>query len=569
MENIKSTENFLQKTCRDFQEKIDNGSEEWNKIREKVMNGKQKGISRLLTLLFYAKKDDTFDITLNALEQVKENTSIKDLLEGRNFKSAVASDGLFGHSTSEDTKRGQINKYFNLIGIAEEWFNQASKNFSDKDTLENRLKKFKEVDNLSDFIKNNRKKDVEFTEEEWINVVKEMKKYAFEKIENGQKALSGGEVSQDKNKLETKEEDMKEKIKKLLEDGNVKQIVFTGAPGTGKTYLAKQIAEEIVSKQIPQEPNKDEEKKKYIQFVQFHPSYDYTDFVEGLRPIEDENNNIAFGKVNGIFKQFCQEVVKASQKEDKYFFIIDEINRADLSKVFGELMYCLEADKRGEKNRIATQYQNMQTYQRIRNSKGFYEIQKLEDDKDVFKEGFYIPENVYIIGTMNDIDRSVESMDFALRRRFIWEDFAVTESLLREAFESGNFGGVLKNEAEDLAKRIMELNEKGIKKEGKKFSLNEDYYISQGQFANLPKKMQNIKVSEPKNNEPDGDDLQKILEFTWESRIKPLLKEYVRGEEVSEIDVFIEKCRENIFVDKSKGEGKPQADEPKTPSSPN
>ena len=92
-----------------------------------------------------------------------------------------------------------------------------------------------------------------------------------------------------------------------------------------------------------------------------------------------------------------------SRQSKKFIFVIDEINRGEISKIFGELFFSIDPGYRGEKGRIKTQYQN------------------LVDDKDVFAKGFYIPENVYIIGTMNDIDRSVESMDFAMRRRFAFE----------------------------------------------------------------------------------------------------------------------------------------------------
>ena len=144
---------------------------------------------------------------------------------------------------------------------------------------------------------------------------------------------------------------IEEQLKDLISNGAT-QIILTGAPGTGKTRMAKEVAEKLNG--------------KGYEFVQFHPSYDYTDFVEGLRPIEDKDNagntTMVFRKVDGIFKKFCREVVKQNAEEKKYFFLIDEINRADLSKVFGELMFCLETDKRGKDNAVQTQYQNLPTY---------------------------------------------------------------------------------------------------------------------------------------------------------------------------------------------------------------
>lgn len=317
------------------------------------------------------------------------------------------------------------------------------------------------------------------------------------------------------------------KIKDLLSKGDVKQIIFTGAPGTGKTYVAKKIANELGSNLLW----KVDSNIKY-EFVQFHPSYDYTDFVEGLRPVDD-NGTIKFAKMDGIFKKFCREVVALNETNDYkdavYYFIIDEINRADLSKVFGELMFCLEKDKRGKDNIIQTQYQNLPTY-------------GVTDD--CFKNGFYIPENIVIIGTMNDIDRSVESMDFALRRRFEWLEFMVDDDMLKDAFNAIDssmnpiYGTIIKNNADELANRIMKLNaliysENGIFND--KFGLNKQYYISQGQFANIP-------------NIDNFADLKALLDYVWDYRIKTLLKEYLRGENEKDIDLFLNTCY-NAFTE--------------------
>jgi len=375
-------------------------------------------------------------------------------------------------------------------------------------------------------------------------------------------------LEEEKNKMDRTYVEIKNEIKENIEAG-VKQIILTGAPGTGKSRMAREIAEELSAKSDldlknlkekldgdPENENVKKELKKkfqeYIEFVQFHPSYDYTDFVEGIRPVEEpDKDGVGFRKVNGIFKQFCQQVVEKNEEEKneekKYFFIIDEINRADLSKVFGELMYCLESDKRGDQFEIKTQYQNMKTYKyetEKDNATGKYKIVPMENDK--FGAGFFIPKNVYIIGTMNDIDRSVESMDFALRRRFMWKEIEVTQDLLIETlgklFEEynnnqSNAGNKL--DANELAKKIESLNET-IRIKGKDFGLNEHYFISQGQFANLPQHSQF-------DSQDDTEKIvKKVCQYVWNNRLKSLLFEYVRGEDGAAD--FVKTCAKEFGV---------------------
>lgn len=247
------------------------------------------------------------------------------------------------------------------------------------------------------------------------------------------------------------------------------------------------------------------------KFVQFHPSYDYTDFVEGLRPssdndeynddVNDESGDdivqnvqssiVGFRREDGIFKSLCKEAIINPNKT--YVLIIDEINRGDLSKIFGELFYSIDPDYRGEMNKVKTQYQN------------------LVSKDDVFADGFYVPKNIYIIGTMNDIDRSVESMDFALRRRFVFREISAKESMAM----LNNLPEALK----DLCEKKMEaLNKKIEGIEG----LNSAYHIGAAYFLKIQKYLTE-KVKDT------SESYEKAFERLWNNHLKSLLSEYLRG----------------------------------------
>lgn len=220
---------------------------------------------------------------------------------------------------------------------------------------------------------------------------------------------------------------IEESVKLLKEKKN---IIFQGAPGTGKTYTTASVIVEMKREYMP-DMSRQEVMEKYnnmvndgfVEFTTFHQSLDYEDFVEGLKPIVKEGH-VTYNVEPGIFKKIC---IKASNDPgNNYFLIIDEINRGNVSKIFGELITLLELDKRkGSVNAISA----ILPYS---------------------KETFGIPDNLYIIGTMNTTDRSVGTIDYALRRRFAFLTVKANESIVSR--QNGDVG----KKAVDYFRKVYE-----------------------------------------------------------------------------------------------------------------
>ena len=354
----------------------------------------------------------------------------------------------------------------------------------------------------------------------------------------------------------------------LLEDNL--QVILTGAPGTGKTYTAKQVAAAFVdesldeqllrgdadltyddkenvlkryfsnpekyfpdSKELGSKPNEFKQ-AVFTDSVQFHPGYDYSDFVIGMKPVllskngkelvmkegryivadtgnEPDPEDLAETKVSfrwkdGIFKKFAKRAKDAYEKaEDKekaprFVFLIDEINRADLSRVFGELFSLLEEEYR------------------YPNGKGTDSILLPNGER------FSIPKNLFIIGTMNDIDRSVESMDFALRRRFAWKEIKASDS--KSIIDAKVDEGIIAERDAENLKKAMEAVNKLIAPEpsdGAKdhLRLGPEYQLGGAIFAKLEKYV-------GKDGDATDANANSYREL-WDNHIENILREYLRG----------------------------------------
>lgn len=260
-----------------------------------------------------------------------------------------------------------------------------------------------------------------------------------------------------------------------------KNIILQGPPGVGKTFIARKLAYEIMQ----------EVKDANIEMVQFHQSYSYEDFIQGLRPTQKGG----FDLRDGVFYSFCQRAL--AHPDRPFFFIIDEINRGNLSKIFGELMMLIEADKRAEKFALKLTY--------------------AEDEDD----RFYVPENLYIVGTMNTADRSLAIVDYALRRRFAFVTLQPEYGANFHAFLVGK--GLTVSMVEHICSSVTKVNDK-IKED---INLGEGFQIGHSYFCSFTSNGNEIKWW----NEILSFELKPLLEEIWfddSAKVTEVLKQLSR-----------------------------------------
>lgn len=255
-----------------------------------------------------------------------------------------------------------------------------------------------------------------------------------------------------------------------------RQIIFYGPPGTGKTYIARKFSEYF--------QNTDD-----VEIIQFHQSNSYEDFVEGIKPNISRTSGIEFSKQPGLFKKLVRKCIDKPEK--RFVLIIDEINRGNISKIFGELIYLLEY--RNEKISL--------TYS--------------PDEK------FYIPTNLYIIGTMNSADRSIAFVDYALRRRFYFIDFYPdsTNGILYKWFQDNNVNEVDSKIIRDM---LNQVNQKITVQLGKEYQIGHSYFMAK----NITR-----------------DKLSMILKYA----IIPLIEQYYFGKEKA-VKAIVDICDKVVIT---------------------
>lgn len=312
---------------------------------------------------------------------------------------------------------------------------------------------------------------------------------------------------------------------------NTPNVVFYGAPGTGKTYIVKKYLTTILGNKY----------KENVYWVQFHPAYTYEDFIEGVKPVGIKDGILNLRLMNGQFKEWCK---KAKEKpEEVFYFVADEINRANLSVVFGETLSIMEADYRDDvnseqrNNLINTQYSQLE----------IASAQTEDDKKELFYDSnnpgkFGIPKNLYFIGIMNDVDKSIDTFDIALRRRFKWIrkdcDYNVILSVLTGVHDDSDKYPILFDVfiIEKYIRSCKRLNFfiSGVKDAEKDkdvyfddiketLALEKSFEFGHSNFLRIEEICNNKEKN--KKSKINKDDCEKL----FNQYLKPTLKEYLRG----------------------------------------
>ncbi|MEZ5036488.1 MAG: AAA family ATPase [Chitinophagales bacterium] len=323
-----------------------------------------------------------------------------------------------------------------------------------------------------------------------------------------------------------------------------KNVIFYGPPGTGKTYKVLEAIKLLTKND-----------SKYFKLVQFHPSFSYEDFIEGIKPIGIENGQLKLELCNGVFKQFCIDVHRANKEQlkskkplENYYFIVDEINRGNLSSIFGEMFFCIENSYRFkyttddtkkliEENLnaiVSTQYSSIiaRMGEEKRNELAF------EYDKNSKSVYFGIPENIYFIGMMNDVDKSIDAFDIALRRRFSW-------------VQTGYDENVVKIELADLSLDEYLIGINNLNKYiADDLGLGSAYTFGHSFFL----KIRNYIYSGNKNITKNAK------ENLFDTYLKPTLREYLRSiyseKEIDSKNGYIENAKEKFVGKSNKDENK-------------